>query len=155
MFSTLFMWLLLNKTQVFHSLFEMAGWPVYLLDDYAVRFTLNMVVTTTIWVIVTFLTPPEKEETLIKFYQRIKPAGWWKDIALKAGNLNHLTVGKLEWACWVLGVTGLFAMIVCLGKLCFGLYFQSALFAIYGIFATVILFKLIGKMDWSAIEVEE
>ena len=155
MFSTLLMWLLLNKTQVFHGLFEIAGWPLYLLDDYAVRFTLNMVVTTTIWVIVTFLTSPEKEETLIKFYQRIKPAGWWKDVAIKAGNPNHLAVGKLEWACWFLGVTGLFSMIVCLGKLCFGLYLQSALWAMYGVLATVILFKLIGKMDWSAIEVEE
>ena len=155
MFSTLGMWLLLNKTQVFHSLFEMAGWRLYLLDEYAVRFTLNLVLTTTVWVVVTFLTPPEKEKTLIKFYKRIKPAGWWKEIAAKAGNLNHLAVGKLEWSCWALGVTGLFAMIVCLGKLCFGLYLQSAVFAVYSIFATVILFKLIGKMDWSAIEVEE
>ncbi len=155
MFSTLVMWFLLNKTQVFHGLFEMAGWPLYLLDDYAVRFTLNLVVTTAIWVTVTFLTPPEKEEQLIKFYKRIRPSGIWNDIPGKAGNLNHLTVGKLEWACWALGVTGLFSMIVCLGKLCFGLYLQSALFAVYGLIATILLFKLIGKMDWSAIEVEE
>lgn len=154
MFSTLGMWWLLNKTQLFHGMFEIMGWPLYLLDDYAVRFTLNMIVTTIIWVAVTFLTPPEKEETLIKFYKRIQPSGWWKDIPEKAGYPNHLSVGKLEWACWALGVTGLFAMIFCLGKLCFGLYLQSALFAIYGAAATVVLFKLIGKMDWSAIETE-
>ena len=155
MFSTLAMWLLLNKTQLFHGLFELVGWPLYLLDDYAVRFTMNMVFTTIIWVTVTFLTPPEKEETLIKFYKRIRPSGSWDDIPSKAGYPNHLTVGKLEWACWALGVTGLFSMIFCLGKLCFGLYLQSALFAVYGLAATVILFKLIGKMDWSAIEAEE
>ena len=155
MFSTLGMWLLLNKTQVFHGLFEMMGWPLYLLDEYAVRFTLNMVVTTVIWVVVTFLTPPEKEEHLIKFYKRIKPAGWWKDIASKAGNPNHLAIGKLEWSCWALGVSGLFAMIVCLGKLCFGFYLQSAFYALFSVFATILLFKLIGKMDWSAIETEE
>ena len=126
-----------------------------MLDDYAVRFTMNMVFTTIIWVTVTFLTPPEKEETLIKFYKRIRPSGSWDDIPSKAGYPNHLTVGKLEWACWALGVTGLFSMIFCLGKLCFGLYLQSALFAAYGLAATVILFKLIGKMDWSAIEAEE
>ena len=155
MFSTLGVWWLLNKTPVFHSLFEMAGWPLYLLDDYAVRFTMNMILTTAIWVSVTFLTSPEKEETLIKFYRRIKPSGWWNDIPEKAGNLNHLTVGKLEWTCWALGVTGLFSMIVCLGKLCFGAYLQSLLFSFYSIFATIALFKLIGKMDWSAIEVED
>ena len=155
MFSTLAMWLLLNKTQVFHGLFEKAGWSLYLLDDYAVRFTLNMLVTTIIWVTVTFITPPEKEETLIKFYRRIKPSGWWNNIPEKAGNPNHLTVGVLEWACWALGVTGLFAMIVCLGKLCFGEYMQSLMFGIYSVFATVVLFKMIDKMDWSAIEMEE
>lgn len=155
MFSTLLMYALLNYTPVFHSLFNVFNWPLYLLDEYAVRFTLNLVVTTAIWVTVTFLTPPEKDETLIKFYKRIRPAGWWEDIAKKAGNQNHLNVGKLEWACWALGVTGLFAMIVCLGKLCFGLYLQSFFYAIYGAFATIVLFKLIGKMDWSAIEVEE
>ncbi|MGK0310314.1 MAG: Na+/proline symporter [Lentimonas sp.] len=155
MVSTLGMWVLLNRTEVFHGLFEMVGWPLYLLDDYAVRFTFNMVVTTIVWVIVTFLTPPEKEEVLIKFYKRIKPGGWWKDIPSKSGNANHLVIGKLEWSCWALGVTGLFAMIVCLGKLCFGLYLQSALFGFYGLIATIVLFKLIGKMDWSAIEADE
>ncbi len=155
MFSTLAMWWLLNKTTVFHGLFEIAGWPLYLLDEYAVRFTLNMVMTTIIWVTVTFLTPPEKEETLIKFYKRIKPSGWWNAIPEKAGNPNHLTVGKLEWTCWALGVTGLFGMIVCLGKLCFGLYLQGFLFGLYSVFATIVLFKLIDKMDWSAIEVDD
>lgn len=155
MFSTLGMWLLLNKTHLFHNLFDMLGWPLYLIDEYAVRFTLNLLVTTAVWIIVTFLTPPEKDEQLVKFYKRIRPSGAWGNIPRKAGNLIHLSVGKLEWSCWALGVTGLFAMIVCLGKLCFGFYLQSALFAAYSAFATILLFKLIGKMDWSAIEVDE
>lgn len=154
MFSTLAMWAMLNHTQVFHGLFEVLGWPLYLLDEYAVRFTMNLVFTTIIWVTVTFLTPPEKEETLIKFYKRIRPSGLWNHIAAKAGNPHHLSVGKLEWGCWALGVTGLFAMIACLGKLCFGQYLQSALFAVYSIAATLVLFKLIGKMDWSDIETD-
>ena len=43
-------------------------------------------------------------------------------------------------------------MIFALGKLCFGLYLQGALFAVYGVIATIALLKLIGKMDWSAME---
>ena len=154
MFSTLGMWMLLNWTKVFHGLFEIAGFPLYLLDDYAVRFTLNLVVTTGIWLIVTFLTKPEKEAQLVKFYKRIRPAGLWKHIAAKAGNPNHLHVGKLEWACWALGVTGLFAMIFAFGKLCYGMYLQSFFYTVYSVIATVALFKLIGKMDWSAMDTE-
>lgn len=155
MFSTLGMWALLNHTQVFHFLFDIAGWPLYLLEDYAVRFTLNLFISTIIWVTVTFLTPPENDAKLKEFYLRIKPAGWWRDITTLTKSPQHLRVGKLEWACWALGVSGLFAMIFCLGKLCFGLYLQSALYAVYSIVATIFLFKLIGKMDWSAIDAEE
>lgn len=158
MFSTLIMYFLLNNTLIFHDIFASFNWPVYLLngvEGYPVRFTMNLVFTTSIWLIVTFLTKPEKEEQLIKFYNRIRPAGWWNHIAAKAGSPHHLAVGKLEWACWALGVTGLFAMIACLGKLCFGLYLQSGLYAVYSVAATILLFKLIEKMDWSAMETEK
>ncbi len=152
MASSLILYYLMNETQAFHAIFAVVGAPLYLLDEYAVRFTLNLLCTTVIWVTVTFVTPPEKEENLIRFYNRVRPAGLWSDIAVKAGNPNHLTVGWLEWGCWFLGVTGLFAMIACLGKACFGLFLQSFGFAIYAAIATILLFRLISRMDWSEIE---
>ena len=152
MFSTLAIFGILNYTTWVHYCFELAGVPIYYLDEYAVRFTINFFFTTAIWVVVTFLTPPEKEEVLVNFYKRVRPAGLWSDIPRKAGNLNHLTVGWLEWFSWFLGVTGLFAMIFCVGKACFGLYLQSFVYAVYSVIATITLFKLIAKMDWSAIE---
>lgn len=152
MASTLIMFWLLNHTKLFHHLFDLFGWPLYLLDEYAVRFTINFFCTTLLWVIVTFLTPPETDEQLIKFYKRIQPAGWWVDISLKAGHPNHLTVGIPEWVCWALGVTGLFAMLTCLGKLCFGQYMAALFYAVYSVVATVILFRLLGRMDWSGVE---
>jgi len=154
MFSSLTMFALLNYTRVFHGLFGFLGIPEYFIDGdqgYPVRFTLNLAVSTLVWVTVTFLTPPEKEECLVAFYNRVRPAGLWKHIAIKAGHPKHLTVGWLEWASWVLGVSGLFAMIFSLGKACFGMYAQSLGFAVYAAFATIALFMLIGKMDWSSI----
>ncbi len=155
MSSSLLMYFLLNKTQCFHVVFSWIDAPVYLLNEYPVRFTINLLFTSVFWIIVTFVTPPEKEAHLIEFYKRVQPAGWWAPIAEKAGNPNHLTIGWLEWACWGLGVSGLFAMIACLGKACLGFYFESFIYSIYSIFATVALFKLIGRMDWSAIEIAE
>ena len=39
------------------------------------KFPLTVLVTTIIWVIVTFLTKPESDETLIKFYKKTNPGG--------------------------------------------------------------------------------
>ncbi len=143
--------LLLRMTTLFHSLFEAVGLPAFWLEEYSVRFTLNIVLAAMVWLTVTFLTKPEKEEHLVRFYNRVRPGGWWQQVAIKAGNPDHLAVGRLEWACWALGVTGLFAMIFSLGKACFGLYTQSLGFAAYAVVATFLMFKLIGKMDWSSI----
>ena len=115
------------------------------------RFTINLVISTAIWVTVTFLTPPEKEAHLVKFYQRVQPPGGWKRIADAAGHPNHLAVGWVEWAGWFLGVTGLFAMIFSLGHACFGHYGYTAAFGAYGILATIGIFKLLRRMDWSDI----
>ena len=82
----------------------------------------------------------------------MRPAGWWRSIAEKAGNPHHLTVGWTEWGCWALGVTGLFAMIFSLGKACFGHYGQSLGYAGYAAAATFLLFKLLVRIDWSSAE---
>jgi hypothetical protein len=155
MAASLILFALLNWTQLFQALFTRAGLPAYYLDEYAVRFTINMACSTAIWIVVTFLSPPEKEERLIAFYRQVRPAGWWRRIAAQAGYPDHLTIGWNEWLCWILGVTGLFAMIFCLGKLWFGLYLQGLLFGLYAAIATFLVFKLISRMDWSSIYSKE
>src|SRR5262249_15585367 len=43
------------------------------------------VITTVVWVTVTFLTDPEPQEVLLRFYRRVRPdARGWKSIALLA-----------------------------------------------------------------------
>ena len=149
MASSLTMFCLLNYTPIFHTLFEWINAPVYLLDEYPVRFSLNLAISTCVWVTVTYLTPPERDEHLTRFYRRVGPAGWWKRVADLAGHTGHLAVGWREWACWFLGTTGLFAMIFSLGHACFGQYASCAGFAVYAVIATLLIAKLISKMDWS------
>ncbi len=126
-----------------------AGNPELFEKMYAVRFTINLVVSTIAWVIVTFLTKPVEEAHLIRFYKRVRPAGFWKDIAIKAGNPNHLKVGWPEWIGWFTGVLSLFAMIFSIGKACFGMYSQAAVYGVFAIGFAIIMFKMLTKMDWS------
>ncbi|MDX9703790.1 MAG: sodium:solute symporter family protein [Candidatus Auribacterota bacterium] len=137
-----------------------AGNPELSQQLYPVRFTINLLLSTAIWITVTFLTKPVNEAHLIKFYKRVRPAGWWKDIAIKAGNPDHLHVGTPEWIGWATGVLALFSMIFSVGKLCFGMYLQSAVYAVIATIFTVVMFKMLSLMDWSSMpnfakEVEE
>ncbi len=151
MLSSLGIFLLLKFTVVIHTLL---GMPEFWLEDYAVRFTVNLILTAAVWLPVTFLTGPESKDHLVKFYKRVRPAGSWGPIPDLAGNPDHLTVGWREWLAWILGVTGLFSMIFSLGHACFGNYSHSFGFAGYAVVATVLLFRQIGKMDWTSIHTE-
>jgi len=140
---------LLSHTQVYHRLFEFVGMPVYWLDEFTVRFTINLTLSTACWVTVTLLLPPEKHDHLVAFYRRIKPPGWWKHIAESAGESKHIAIGWREWACWFLGSTGLFSMIFALGHFCFAQIGYGVVFTVYAVLATALILRLVGRMDWS------
>lgn len=49
--------------------------------DVSVRLTASVVVTTALWLLVTFLTPPTDDATLVRFYRLIRPGGpGWRRI---------------------------------------------------------------------------
>ncbi len=152
MAASLTMYMLLHHSRVFHGLFVWLGLPLGYLEEYAVRFTLNLVFSTAVWVTVTFLTPPEKPETLCRFYTRVRPSGWWQPIAEKVGRPLGVRTGWAEWIAWGLGVSGLFSGIISLGKACFGQYILSLVFAAYTLLMIFLIFRLLKKMDWSDIE---
>jgi SSS family solute:Na+ symporter len=54
--------------------------------------------TTAIWLIVTFLTPPEPVAQLKRFYERVRPGGWgWDEIAGSAAEEGPGYTGLLHW----------------------------------------------------------
>ena len=151
MASSLTLFVLLKHTGVFQWVFGFLGMPLYWLDAYAVRFTLNIFLTTGVWLTVTMLTPPEPTSHLVGFYKRVRPSGGWAPIARDAGIEVPQGGNRVEWVCWILGVTGLFSLVFSIGKMCFGLYVQGLCFSVYSGVAAFLIFKLIGKMDWSAL----
>ncbi|MBI3694671.1 MAG: Na+:solute symporter, partial [Acidobacteria bacterium] len=58
--------------------------------------------TTLVWLAVTFLTAPEREETLVAFYRRVRPAAvLWGPVAARAGDVHspdRLGRNFLNWA---------------------------------------------------------
>lgn len=127
------------------------GIPLLYTDDYyPIRFVLILVLCTSASVLVTFLTPPEPEEQLEKFYRRVRPGGWWGEIEKKCGDVKKLQVGKPELINWVLTVISIYAALFGLGWLVMGQYLKGVIAVVVCAVTVVIILKEIGKIDWSA-----
>ena len=94
----------------------------------SINILVGVLITTAGWLLVTFLTRPEPQETLIRFYKFIKPAAFgWKpviDIAVKEGIIekNQVETGQLplEIACVLLGTVTVYSALFSVGFLIYG-----------------------------------
>lgn len=65
----------------FESLNPKWGWVVISEDQSYLKIVYGVSLTTLVWVLVTLFTKPEKDEVLLGFYRKVKPAAWgWKKI---------------------------------------------------------------------------
>jgi Na+/proline symporter len=90
-------------------------------EDFSLLMIVTVLGSTVIWLTVTFLTAPEKDEILIKFYNRVKPAGpLWKKIYESYGlsrSEDSLTVSLMDW---IYGVLFIYSFLFAIGSILFG-----------------------------------
>lgn len=99
-----------------------------LIDGFSTKLVLAVSLTTIVWLLSMYVTPPEDEETLKTFYQKIKPngPGWIKirDICLRNGGAdNQPSRGSgltAQLAMVFLGSVGVYLLLFAIGKLLFG-----------------------------------
>ena len=87
---------------------------------------LGAVLTTIVWVIATFITPPESQETLVNFYQKIRPGGaGWNPVlqkAQEAGVAIDKVPGQLplEILCMIIGSITVYSALFATGQWIYG-----------------------------------
>ena len=75
--------------------------------------------TTIVWLIVTYFTQPESDETLMKFYKQVEPEGAWNNIRKKL-NLEHRKSQIPELIiCWLSATALTYSLLFFIGKLIF------------------------------------
>ena len=75
--------------------------------------------TTIVWLIVTYFTQPESDETLMKFYKQVEPEGAWNNIREKL-NLEHRKSQIPELImCWLSATALTYSLLFFIGKLIF------------------------------------
>jgi SSS family solute:Na+ symporter len=88
----------------------------------AVTMLVTVVISTIVWLAVTYLTSPEPDETLDAFYLRVRPGGpGWARVSERLGFGREKTPGgALAWTNWIAGIVAVYATLFGIGKLVFG-----------------------------------
>jgi solute:Na+ symporter, SSS family len=109
----------------------------YTLDDlsrptYAITMLVTVLVTTVVWLSVTFATAPESPATLDRFYRRVRPGGaGWRPVATRLGFAGDtIPGGALSWVNWVAGLVSVYCAVVSLGAFLTGSASRGALYGI-------------------------
>ena len=79
------------------------------------RATFILVFSTVIWVIVTLITRPDDKEHLRNFYRKVRPGGWWGEIAESCPEVVIENTGKSKWIGWFLGLIFIYSSLLGIG----------------------------------------
>jgi Na+/proline symporter len=82
----------------------------------------TVVISTAVWLTVTFLTKPEPDAVLERFYRRVRPGGpGWARVSEKAGfGRESIPGGALAWTNWIAGIVAVYSSLFGIGRLVFG-----------------------------------
>jgi len=104
--------------------------------------------TTLAWIIVTYATQPESKQTLERFYQQVRPDGYWKMFQSKesqtSNNLWSLIV------CWLASIAMTYGVLFATGKIIFGAYKEAGIFLAIVLVSGLILVRTLKRTSvWS------
>ncbi|AOW20251.1 sodium:solute symporter family protein [Urechidicola croceus] len=118
------------------------------------KYPLVVLITTLIWVIVTYVTSPEKQKTLENFYQKIQPSILgWKPVILSAEKKGINIVNKSEKndvpsgiLAMVFGTILVYSVLFATGNFIYGNFKLAFILVFIIIVTTIILIKLWNKI---------
>jgi Na+/proline symporter len=88
----------------------------------AVVMLVTVALSTIVWVTVTYVTGPESDAVLDRFYRRVRPGGpGWARVSERLGyGRESIPGGALNWTNWLAGVIAVYTTLFGIGKLVFG-----------------------------------
>jgi solute:Na+ symporter, SSS family len=138
-----------GMVQVFGLILSVTYWNI-------IKLVGVVVLTTSVWIVVTFLTKPVEEKTLRAFYSKIKPGGpGWKKIiddAREEGVELHKE-SDLRWdvptgiLCMMLGAIAIYSTLFGIGEWIYGAYKPAMIFSVVAVVATWLLSRTWRKLS--------
>ena len=124
--------------------------------DTVVLFAKNSLVTTgvtsLVWIAVTFLTKPEREDVLVKFYRHVRPyVGGWKPIAQLAQDVPQTRDLGRNLLSWALGCGMVYLALFGSGKMLLGRLGLGFVLLVFAAICAAMLSRLMPRAkEWSA-----
>lgn len=107
--------------------------------------------TTLVWLLVTFLTPPEPMQHLVAYHLRVKPGGWWGPVAAQSGVQVRARTVPLVMA-WLSAVVMTYSSLFAIGQLIFQQYSEGLTYLGVGVVAG--LFLWLVMKEWKLFDSE-
>ena len=100
-----------------------------------------------VWITVTFFTKPEPEKTLVTFYERVHPGGWWAPVVSKVqSSFSPVTKGFI--LNWIAGICCIHGLTFAIGHWLFGNTLECLFLLSLSVIGFIYLWQhLINKLD--------
>ena len=131
---------------VFYALAKFVFPEAWGLSEFPNSYFFTIGGTTIVWLVVTFLTPPEPTETLTAFHKRVRPGGIWGPIAAITGvKVTSKTIPLV--IAWLSAVTMTYSALFSSGKFIFKYYTDGFIFLGVTVVAGTIMYLMIKKYN--------
>ena len=130
----------------------------WVLDGFASKLLVAVLITTVVWILTTFLTAPETKETLRTFYRKTRPGGpGWKKVVEEARKDGETVIDSrdegrkwempLQVLCVFIGAVAIYSALFSIGSFVYAKPWLGTLLGLVAVAGTIFLFRAFDKLN--------
>ncbi|HUA84472.1 MAG TPA: sodium:solute symporter family protein [Bryobacteraceae bacterium] len=120
--------------------------------DFAWIMIITVAITTVVWLAVTFLTKPERDDVLLRFYVRTRPsAAGWGRIARMKPEIQPSRDGLSNLVDWIAGCVLIYGILFGTGKLLLHEAASGVVLIAAGLLGGAVIYWDLSRRGWSAV----